>query len=543
MIIHSKSGGQIHYATTRTWLNELDAAAENGDFNTAFGSYADSIEANNTFDEDTQAAAQMLGFMLEKVVVHLQDQANVRALLDNGEVDLEVLGDLNDEDEIETPESFGTVKLSADTAGGLSLTLNGELSSVKTLTVDNLRIDTNIDASSIDANGRMTHFTGSSVELIISGTVTAGDASVTVNEVKAVLIASEEITHNDGEDAAIHEDKFASASFNGEFQIANGANKEYRFDGLASFDLVRLGNVPHATENVMSLGSVSVDGTFTSPNSVLTAGAKLRLHNGVNFDLLGLLDWDYEIETYDEINGEFEAVKNIVDQELANRNLSDLSYKNYHVFVEDDGSVNGFMTVQVAGDFNYQQFDILGSYQLEKSTFQTIIGQDLYESTAGLDSAWISYEMNADISRIELDLNLPEFETVDYFAQGSLTVRTTAQIPDFPETAVIATVNRSKLNGGTAALTLTWADNTYRLNFASDELDPENEATPATGTLTITDGTGVVMEMNSTNLNDNTKITGVVKVDGEQVGTISTESGTPIVRFTDGNEVQFESLF
>src|SRR5690606_29620459 len=241
-------------------------------------------------------------------------------------------------------------------------------------------------------------------------------------------------------------------------------------------------------------------------------GATLRLNNGVNFDLIGLLDWDTDVERED-IPGHIDAVKTIIDQDIAAQGYSDAYISGYSIYLDDAGWVGG--SISISTSYNQYLSITPGTYSLDKGAFASYFDSPTFNTATGLEDVNIRYWSGSDWTDVKLDLITPEYESADYFANGSLTVRTTAQIPDFPETAVIATVNRTQLNGGTAALTLTWADKTYRLNFTSDDLEPANEATPATGTLTITDGTGVVMEMNSSNLDDNTKITGVVKVDGE----------------------------
>src|SRR5690606_37689656 len=127
---------------------------------------------------------------------------------------------------------------------------------------------------------------------------------------------------------------------------------------------------------------------------------------------------------------------------------------------DSDGEINLYY---VGGESAF--LEIPTGYELQTADVVEVTDPLLNHPAAPIEWFHIHYNQWDNFTYLNLHVEMPEFETADYFANGSLTVRTTAQIPDFPETAVIATVNRTQLNGGTAALTLTWADKTYRLNF------------------------------------------------------------------------------
>lgn len=566
--------GQEAIADLRTWINE----ALIQDFSSPLDNYALQLQTvGETFDGDTQAAAQLAGFLVEQVAAYLEDGANVEALLANGSATLPITGN---------GLSLGSLNLTASATGGLSLGLNGELlgEAGRTVKVSNFTLRTNLPASSLE-NGEPVRFSGDNVELTLSGAIESGETLLELKSVQVKVEATETVSveANSTADAGDIGDKFKSASFNGPILVRSG---EHSFEGEASFNLVRLdrSSLPYRSDVPMGLGNISVSGAFTGPTGALEAGATLSITNGMTFDTFGLLDWERHLYWHDSFAGEVPEIKSAIDQAINGYlgNSGQAVYRSYYAsyysqwshsagiqfnYVADDAARTRYETclqdpynwLQTqhgvswpgAGQDQCLQYETIShtldawehpfADQIVPNVLPALMAEDVTTSIKEIEYLYLSYSPWSDYTSLLVEATQNEYENRDYFLQGSLTLNTkVSRIQDLPELNLIATVSRDKIFGGSARLTLGWDSKVYTLEFTSDDLRPEG--TTAKGTLTIKDGTGVVIELTSDNLDDRRSVRGSVKVDGEEIGTVSTESGIPIVRFQDGKETRFESL-
>lgn len=566
--------GKEAIADLRAWINEIIDTHKTGGFESPARIYGEQLETvQQTFDGDTQAAAQLVGYLVEQLALYLDEGANVEELLTSGRSQLTIRDDANQE--------LGVLSLGLTSTDGLTFTLDGELEgdSGNTVTVSDVVLKTNLPATSLE-NGVLKQFTGETAELNLSGSIESAETSLTLNSVSVKLEATEQVSIRDGEDSSSLEDKFKAASFSGDVNVTSG---EHSFSGLASFELVRLdrAKIKRDSENVMSLNSISVNGTFSGPTGTLEAGAALSLTNGMSFDTFGFLDWSRHMWIELDVPGELPQLKAAVDAQFRNA-LGDEAIvisKSYELYkwpwYNGPLWINGYYVMGAEGLARYEAClaDPVGWYQQEcdyswegmtesqcqysaASSYYTDVTHSFDYSlvrdvladqvpTSILDVVgWdVYYSTSYDATFIGAEVRLDEFESEDYFAQGTLTLNTKVSgIADLPNVNLVATVSRDKARGGSANLALGWDNKLYRLEFRSDDVNPQ-DGIVATGTLVIRDNTGVVIELTSSDLDDNTKVTGTVKVDGEQIGTVDTRTGgMPIVRFTDGKETQFESL-
>ncbi len=124
-----------------------------------------------------------------------------------------------------------------------------------------------------------------------------------------------------------------------------------------------------------------------------------------------------------------------------------------------------------------------------------------------------------------------EFESATYFARGSLTLGSAADLKAAGFASVGLTVNRATYDAGNATMVLRGGDATLSLqtSFTADSV----------GGLTISNSNGVSMVVDVTTTPDGT-VTGTISVDDEIAGSISqAENGLPLIRYADGT---FESL-
>lgn len=130
-------------------------------------------------------------------------------------------------------------------------------------------------------------------------------------------------------------------------------------------------------------------------------------------------------------------------------------------------------------------------------------------------------------------------ETTNSFIQGTLTLSTTATVPDLPEASVVTSLSRANIAGGNANITVSYNGQSFKLDAASTDLDADEPE----GTLTLTnpDGVKLIVNLKETKDGDTYVVGGTVFVNETQIATISeTDSGVVLVRYNDGT---FESLF
>lgn len=190
---------------------------------------------------------------------------------------------------------------------------------------------------------------------------------------------------------------------------------------------------------------------------------------------------------------------------------------------------NQFVNITLQGSyFSISQEDLLAQFQEETQLDVT-----------GFDIEYAYYLSESDETYFSIAGFVPDFESEDYFLQGVLTVSTDIEVEGLPAADAIVSVGRTALNGAYAEINLSWEGERYLFAIEAPNLDGESE--DRTATLTVTDQAGTAMILNLSEVNES--VSGTVIVDGRQVGTISDSSGVPIVRYSDGNETSFESLF
>ena len=127
----------------------------------------------------------------------------------------------------------------------------------------------------------------------------------------------------------------------------------------------------------------------------------------------------------------------------------------------------------------------------------------------------------------------PMVETEDNFISGRLSVTAQVDSPDLPQATATLAINRDQFRMADAILTIAYDGQSYSL-----EVDVIEQPDSATGVITLSNADGVELVLDVQAEDD---ISGVARVGGKQVGTVSTTSdGLTLIRYNDGT---FESLF
>ena len=337
-------------------------------------------------------------------------------------------------------------------------------------------------------------------------------------------------TSEEGDNSDL-ETKIGGASFVGDLTIAaNGAS----FNGTAEIVLVALSN--SAAEVPLSLQKIAIKGTFSSATEgSFTAGAKLVIDNATSFDTFGYLEHeptayaDVYLQPYSLTDADKAVVTTAAG--FALDSSFDIYYSSYNelyeVWYED--SVN----------YTWDSFDFSANLPDLEASILAEAAKQFTQTPETSKIEWLDYHSSYNYASAGVKVTFPDFESADNFVQGTLTISSTADLPELPEASVVASVSRTEIAGGNADLVVTYNGESFKLSVDSEDLDADEPE--ATLTLTNPDGVKLIVNLKETSDGDTHVVDGELFVDGTKVGTVSeTDSGIPLIRYTGGS---FESLY
>ena len=313
----------------------------------------------------------------------------------------------------------------------------------------------------------------------------------------------------------------------------------------------------------LSLQKLEVNGLFDSATKgSFSAGAKLTIDNATSFDTFGYLDHEstafayVQLDSYTLSDADVSLLTTAVSDAGApfsstsyfdfygyNGSYQYVNYYNYDPsdqYPEDVGdiSIDGYLD-----SLPNLEADIIAAAQgkfsgtveaskIEWLDYSSFRWEDDFDTDTGTyTEARSAYGV--------VKVSFPYFESADNFVKGSLTVTAKANVPELPEAAVIATVNRTELTGGDASVIVSYNGQRFTLSLDSEDFDADEPE--ATLTLSNPDGVKLIVNLSETVEGGKQVLGGKLFVDGTQVGTVSeTDSGIPLVRYTNG---EFESLY
>ena len=520
------------------------------------------IEATTAADilsDDTAAMSQLLTDVIDQVIDGLDENVDfdLETELSSPSVDGYSIGIVDD-----SFASLGTVTAKfTSTASGVSVTLNGALTGdvelvSRTVNINNVIIATNLTEDQIDFDeiGVLTQLTSvSSAQLTVNGAAVATgldgtpDTSITLDSVvlgvtfatAQTIDTSDTISDvdSDAQDDAL-EAALTAASFDGNMTIkANGST----FTGDVEIKLV---DIAVASESPLSLQKIAVNGSFSGSKGSFTAGATLTVDNATSFDTFGFIDYDEKLHVYDKYdyyipledrNGQAAIDQALVDNPgsylIAYHSLYNSSVGSTARIELNTGTIYTPLTAGV----NIVAEGIIK----DQITEQVGVSPDSINVTDGVYYHDENYHNESGYFYAHVYATFPDFETVDNFVKGTITLTTSATVPELPAATVTASVSRTNIAGGNANITVSYGGQSFMLDAVADDLD----AAAPEGTLTLTnpDGVKMVLNLKETEKGDTTLLGGTVSVGGTQVGEVSeTDNGLILVRYNDGS---FESLF
>jgi len=541
----------------RTFIEKIEE-----DFETPLDALSvDAETAGEILSDDTAIMGALLGEVVRQVLEDIDAKTTLSDELGNpSEYTTTLVNGVNGE------TITGAVTSVFSTTGGISLTLNGQLTGaefegdVRSVTISDLKLATNLTESDLTVvDGVLEGFTANDIDLELTGLIGNDDTSLELVNV-ALSIATTgvdiDLTDDLSSDSEVSSSPIDSstdtsgvtlyvgkeeqdeniaavtgASFDGEFIVnANGAT----FAGDVEIKLVDLDDSVD-TENPLSVQKVAVDGEFSSEKGSFSAGASLTLSNATTFDTFGLLNHESSYNsnmafTYEPTLGDAAKVLSVYSllsaeqgSEVANGWISLNSIEGYrlHVYFADGGYVSQ-------------------SIELSSAFEDTVAARVKEETGTEVDSLniWYCEIHTSGFAYLHVNASLVGFESADNFVTGTVMLSTTANVPELPEASVVTTFNRTALSGGDVNVTVAYDGQSFTLSTESADVDSEEPE----AILTLTNPDNVKMLMNLKKAGGDVSVLGgTVTVSDTVVGTISeTDSGIVLVRYTDGT---FESLF
>ncbi len=504
----------------RTVITQAVALEEKGESSVA-SFEAQAQVAADALDADTIVASQVLGEVVDQVLTSLDAQTTLSKELANPQT-------YSVEIKNKSGTTIGTVTVAFATAGGISMTINGTLSGAKTVTIENLKLATNLTAANLTVNaGVIEAITASSVTLKLTGKLISDQSSLTFTDMSAALTMAQTVTVDLKPDANNDslEGQIQSLLLNGDLALANATAS---FTGKGLIELVKLSPV---TEAPVSLKRLEVGGEFVSGTSKLSASAKLRIDNAASFDTFNFLDYAFNEHAW--VNG------TLTTEAL---NMTAINGEITKVEAANAGkTVSSWSAMAWQNSFGMSNY-MLDTY-LNDGSFGSATSTNAFSST-GLDAAiaaqlpgskvkqvWNSYAWynSASGGSFNASVELDSPETLDSFIKGQLIVTAQVQLPELPKLLASISVDRSSLNGGSATVLVTIDGKTFKIVASSADVSAEN----ATATLVISDATGTVKyEMTFTG----DTMTGKVYAGSLAVGDIvRLSNGAVKVTYSDGS--------
>ena len=496
-------------AQTRAWgttLSEMETPLD------AFGNNLD--VAGNVLDANSRVLGDTLGYVLEAVDAKLTAMSNA-GTLDVGTYSADVLD--------AGATSLGTATITVTDVNGLNIAIStGRLSNGVTVS---LGASSNIPASDFFAGNS---FSLASADLGLRGSVSNDQAtmSLDVMELKATFESPLSVDLAGG--TSPQEPVLTSASLTGGLTLqANGAT----FSGDASITFVPLAGGATSTIDSLALSKLSLkrialSGDFSdaSGNS-FSADFALTANNAENFDTLGGMacnGWKYVSESF---QGDAMDAAGYV---AANSTLpnADLTYASYNYW----GDETVFQGIDRTNFFPVYQTipgDVLG---VENSVSSLSSQTDCAAPVVQIGEAFYYYSAIDNLTTINGEVYFGPVETATDFANLTLNLTMDLALTGYPDTTAVITADRTTQKGGELLLTLSHGGQS--VTFSASKTD----ATPGTGTLTVTTPDGAKLEVAVTE----GSATGTVKVGGTTVGTLEDAgNGLIMVRYNDGT---FETL-
>lgn len=483
---------------------------------TGFESQAQMV--NDAFDQDSIVASQLLGEVVSQTMDSISAQTTLEKELANPQTYTVEIKDKEN-------NVIGTVSVVFSTTNGLSLTINGTLAGAKTVTIENLKLATNLTSQNLTVNaGMLEAISAQNVTATLTGKVIAGMTTLTLNQMDIALTQDQEVTvdlkdnaDNDGKERHIQ-----SVLLKGNLDVVNGSAG---FNGTAEVELVKLDNIVEAP---MSLKLLSIAGKFFQGTETLSASAKLSISNAASFDTFHFFD------AQDSLTIRGELTSQALDMNAVNAAIA-------HVESQNRGSVSYWN----ASSWGIYANDFQG-YGSDSSwlgwTSDNVFSESALEARFAaelprdkIDKVWwrsANYNSQTGKGSFMAEVLVDSPETANAFIKGQLIVTSQVQLTGLPKVLATVSVDRTSIYGGTASVLVTVDGKTFKLTAESADL----QADATTGKLILSDATGnVKFEMSFTSNGDSETMTGNVLVGSLDVGDIQLlDSGVVKVTFVDG---------
>ena len=489
---------------------------------------------------ETQANLRLVGVVLDQVLEDLsQRNLDLQQQLDNPQT--YVIDVFNEE-----AVAVGTMTAQfAVDATGLSLGITGTLGDAPAISVD-LVLGTNITEDKLTVNaGVIEAFTADSVMLTLSGGVADTNSELIFNGMALSFDYDDGLVITDESDPAYELAWFDRARFAGDVEVAVS---DASFTGRLAFDLVTLDQGVARRDEQLNIEYFLLDGAFSTGSASTNARVQLDLDNATRFDLFAYVSSESQLVGSMLVEGLPEAYDN-PGQRLATafeEARGDGSQALPDTFVWYGGTGGGlwcqmqidYLAPGGSGPYTFYYSD--DSDEALQFTQQFFLdARPLVEASLGygdglqyVDLQYMEYENPGYRVYYQAYLT-PMVETEDNFISGRLSVTAQVDSPDLPQATATLAINRDQFRMADAILTIAYDGQSYSL-----EVDVIEQPDSATGVITLSNADGVELVLDVQAEDD---ISGVARVGGKQVGTVSTTSdGLTLIRYNDGT---FESLF
>lgn len=295
------------------------------------------------------------------------------------------------------------------------------------------------------------------------------------------------------------------------------------FTGTGKFSMVA-NNVTNPVAP-LSLAELTVSGAFTSSSKgSINASASVKFNNAATFDTIGFLShepvvWANQWQPGDPFG--------VAAGYASATNGTQLLWGNYDSFSNQTcGQGVDTLSQCVLGD----------PYGAVAAVTAALSANYTNPAPLAVQNVYVNYDVNNGTSYSAM-LTFPDFESASKYANATITVSSNVALTGYPEANLTVTANRTAF-GGSANPVVGDVTAILSFNGQSMKFEATNAAatpTSGTGTLTITNPSGVKLVLNGTSGSP----TGTVSVNSTLVGTVDSGSGMPMIHYDDGT---FESL-
>lgn len=488
----------------RTWKDSLANLENPAD---AFAVETDVII--DTLDADSNAVIEVLGRVVSAV------QSTIDNAIDN---------------DTDVPTSVTVTNRDGQTMGIISLTdastASSEEFTVSSSDIAGVSLNAMIKLNESTSN---TNISAGDKTLEVSAEASNADTKVTFeNTVVTINLAEDYLL----EDENPEEPSISALSFKGGLKVEelnSGVATGKSAMGNAEIKLVALNGLKSINDDLnLSLEKIALSDLTVSSDSGSTAGLSISLEmdNATNFDTFGYLNNESTIQLHEDVD----LIDFDVSDIKADFNISTIDFLFYSISQDqicvqgpninaEEAYVNYTCQPGDISELKQQSLDFLNSEYPQNYT--TVVFEDI--RTLG----------NPDSLHIHADLTVADMETATSFLDATLNVTGSLDLASHPEAILTLTADKTGIDEGSFTATLGYDGKSMQILANTTN----GTDTGTSGDLTFTNADGVVMKLNASS---GAAVSGVVTVDGVEVGTIEESgSGIVLIRYNDGT---FESL-